>query len=47
MKYFHRYENPDSVGWLGYIEVLGEIIAFIDLGKRVHFVEEIEGWGPS
>lgn len=39
---FKRYSIPDDVGWLGYLIVLGEVIAFVDLGKRIHFVSELK-----
>ena len=37
---FVRYKCPDSVGWLGWIEVLGETIAFVGLDWRISFVEK-------
>lgn len=42
---FRRYACPDDVGWLGCLIVLGEPIAFIDLGRRVHWVHDIKGEG--
>ncbi len=37
---FKRYRRPDDVGWLGWIEVLGEVIAHVDLGRRIFFASE-------
>lgn len=32
---FVKYDRPDDVGWAGWIEVLGEVIAFIGLDGRI------------
>ena len=39
---FKRYCRPDDVGWLGWIEVLGEVIAYVDLHRRIVFSSETE-----
>lgn len=39
---FKRYSCPDAVGWLGWLEVCGETIAFVDLGRRIFFVDELK-----
>lgn len=38
---FRRYRVPDDVGWLGVLIVLGEVIAFVDLGRRIYFVDKL------
>lgn len=39
---FHRYANPDDVGYLGWFEdAYGEVIAFVALDRRVLFIGEI------
>lgn len=40
---FKRYDNPDDVGWLGWLEVLGECIAFIGLDRRIVWAGELKG----
>lgn len=39
---FKRYACPDDVGWLGCLVVLGEVIAFVDLGRRIYWVEQLD-----
>jgi hypothetical protein len=39
---FRRYACPDDVGWLGTIIVLGEPIAFVDLGRRIFWISELK-----
>lgn len=39
---FHRYKNPDGVGWLGWFEDhMGNTTAFVGLDSRVVFMEDV------
>ncbi len=38
---FKRYQRPDDVGWLGWLEVMGEAIAFIGLDRRIVWCSEL------
>jgi hypothetical protein len=40
---FCRYYCPDGVGWLGWLEVLGEVIAFVGLDRKIFFVDKEHG----
>lgn len=44
LKMFKSYANPNSVGYLGWFECGGKVSAFVDLQRKVIFVEEIEGF---
>ena len=40
---FHKYERPDDVGWVGWIEIDGEVVAHKGLDGKIVQKTKIEG----